>query len=367
MEYIFPDYYRHFQCTADQCQDTCCAGWQITVDKKSMNRYKLERGPYRWQLWRRIHWLSSTLKQRSDLRCAFLNEDNLCNMHTNLGPRSLCNTCRLYPRHMEEFEGVREVTLSISCPEVAKYLMNRREPVTFKVIKRHGEEAYEAFDPFLFSLLEDTREVMIGILQQRELSISVRMQLILDIAHNIQERIDQQNLFSCSEILEQYESPAASISIQKYLNNLSQNTKYTQIQKAFKFLNGMERLRANWTSILRETADRLYSGKSPRHWQVISYEFNSYIKTSGLPWDIQTEQLLVYFISTYFCGAVYDGNIYARAKMATTSVSLIEELLKCTWLRNEKELCIEDVSEMVYRYSREIEHSDKNLKRFFSC
>ena len=42
---------------------------------------------------------------------------------------------------------------------------------------------------------------------------------------------------------------------------------------------------------------------------------------------------------------------------------VIEELLMARWVKNEKRLDSEDVIETVYRFSREIEHSDKNLER----
>ena len=48
--------------------------------------------------------------------------------------------------------------------------------------------------------------------------------------------------------------------------------------------------------------------------------------------------------------------------MAIVSVDLIEEMLKVRWLRNDKMLDNEDVMDVVYRYSREVEHSDQNLK-----
>lgn len=40
-----------------------------------------------------------------------------------------------------------------------------------------------------------------------------------------------------------------------------------------------------------------------------------------------------------------------------------EQMLMARWMKNEKMLDSEDVIETVYRYSREIEHSDKNLER----
>lgn len=40
---------------------------------------------------------------------------------------------------------------------------------------------------------------------------------------------------------------------------------------------------------------------------------------------------------------------------------MIHELLLAQWLKNEKTLEMEDVIDTVYRYSRELEHSDPNL------
>lgn len=141
MLYTIPDYYQNFKCTADECEDTCCAGWQIAIDRKSLVRYGKVSGKFRRRLNRSIRWLEGTFKQGEGGRCAFLNEENLCDLYSALGKESLCRTCRLYPRHIEEFEGVREVTLSISCPEVARILLKKEEPArswnTRRKAKKH--------------------------------------------------------------------------------------------------------------------------------------------------------------------------------------------------------------------------------------
>ena len=105
MLYTVPDYYKEFTCIADQCEDTCCAGWQIVIDKKSLEKYKKIRGVYRGKILRSVNWFSGTFRQSKDKRCAFLNEDNLCDLYIHQGENSLCKTCKMYPRHVEEFEG----------------------------------------------------------------------------------------------------------------------------------------------------------------------------------------------------------------------------------------------------------------------
>ena len=52
-----------------------------------------------------------------------------------------------------------------------------------------------------------------------------------------------------------------------------------------------------------------------------------------------------------------------KVQMAVVSVLLIHELLLAQWLKNEKTLEMEDVIDTVYRYSRELEHSDPNLNK----
>ena len=45
MLYTVPHYYRKFQCTASACTDTCCAGWQIMIDDKSLRKYREDALP----------------------------------------------------------------------------------------------------------------------------------------------------------------------------------------------------------------------------------------------------------------------------------------------------------------------------------
>ena len=45
-------------------------------------------------------------------------------------------------------------------------------------------------------------------------------------------------------------------------------------------------------------------------------------------WEIWMEQLMVYFVFTYFCGAVYDENAYGKIKLAVVSTLLICEITR---------------------------------------
>ena len=168
MIYSYPDYYKKFRCIADKCPDTCCSDWQIVIDDESLEKYRNYAGEYRQTLHRNIQWEEGVFGHNRKGKCAFLRDDGLCDMYKHMGKDSLCTTCREYPRHTEEFENIREISLSLSCPEVARILMQKTEPVTF-VCEEDDEEEYEDddMDPKMeriTTILAIVAAVIIGIL-----------------------------------------------------------------------------------------------------------------------------------------------------------------------------------------------------------
>lgn len=373
MLYTYPDYYSDFHCIADACEDTCCAGWQIVVDERALRRYKQEEGPYKKKLHSSVNWNKKVFRQDREKRCAFLRKDNLCDMYRKLGAESLCKTCRLYPRHMEEFEDVREISLSLSCPEVARMLIARKEPVTFRSVERAGTEEYEDFEPFLYSMLLDARECLFEILQNRNLPMENRIMMSLGLAYDMENRVARGRLFECEDVFEKYRKQtwfsAAGRKADRYRKN--RKRRYLFSRAMFGNLRGLELLKKDWEYQLNETEILLFSygeegyGKIQKEfyqWMMLQKEGQ---QERDWDWEIFCEQLMVYFVFTYFCGAVYDGEIFVNVQMAVASVSILWDLLAVRWLKNEKNLDAEDVKELVYRYSREVEHSDENKKYFW--
>lgn len=360
---VYPDYYKQFTCIAGDCEDTCCAGWEIVIDPGSLRSYRQSDVLHK-RLLRDINWRKGAFRQCADGRCAFLREDGLCDLYRGLGPDALCRTCRSYPRHTEEFENVREITLSVSCPEVARILMNRMEPVHFLETEDGREEQYEEFDYFLYECLCDARTVMLQILQNRSLDIDVRLLLVLGIAHDIERRYRNGRLGETIDVLRRAQSPAmiqkAGRHIRKRLSDQKRN--YAIAKHRFYRMCDLERLRDDWDQLLIETQMLLYVQGASGYAQV-QREFREWCARWYPRLTVQLEQLAVYFISTYFVGAVYDGRIYAKADTAVTYVALLYDLFVARWLKNERDLNTEDVIELVYRFSREIEHSDPNLEK----
>lgn len=384
MLYVKPDYYNKFKCIADKCEATCCAGWQIVIDEASMERYEKEPGRYGEILRERIDWKEGVFKQDGCKRCAFLNLDNLCDMYKHLGEESLCVTCTNYPRHIEEFENQREITLAISCPEVARIILSQKEPVSFWEEEVESEdEEFEDFDPFFFSYLEDARAIMLTILQNRVLSISVRVALIQNMAEEMQEIIENAELFELADVFEKYEdedflaNAAARIQddVEVFHESASESFRYSKA--VFGRLYELEYLSDDWEPYLEECWEVLY-GKKAKGYQESHEKFRIWCTQQadenteniyGVPEEsekidikIILEQLLVYFIFTYFCGAVYDDNVIGKVKMSVDSVYIIYEMIAAMWMEQGQMISQKDIERIVYRYSRELEHSDLNLE-----
>ncbi len=80
-----------------------------------------------------------------------------------------CKTAGCIRGMWKIFEGLREISLSLSCPEAANLILGCEEPVRFLEAENPDRErTYEDFDFFLFTKLEDARTLIFQILQNRE-------------------------------------------------------------------------------------------------------------------------------------------------------------------------------------------------------
>jgi len=363
MIYTRPDYFNEFRCTADKCKDTCCAGWQIVIDKESLEKYKKIKGDYIWKVMTNVDWEEDCFRQDNDKRCAFLNPDNLCDLYKNQGEDSLCKTCRDYPRHTEEFDGVREVTLSVSCPEVARILMEHFSAVHF-VVEEHPEEEetldFGDFDPFLYSVIVDARTAMLGILQNRSIPWKERVVLVLGMAHDMQRRINRRELFECDRVIAKYKSEKSREYVHNYVAEKEAIEEEILAREMFPLIYDLELLREEWDALLHKSEEELFASEHVTFGE-LKREFQRW-KDLNPDVEIHLEQIMVYFLYTYFPGSVYDGQLFAKAQMAVYCTWMIELLWMARWAMNGKSIELYEMTELLYRFSREIEHSDENLE-----
>lgn len=346
MRYLKPHFYDNFCCIADRCPDTCCAGWQIVIDENSLEKYSCVEGGIGNRLLNSIDWEEGTFIQYNG-RCSCLNEENLCDLYQELGEDYLCQTCRMYPRHVEEYEGVREFSLSLSCPEAARMILECEEPLKFLVKETSQEETepYEEFDFLLYSGLCDIREVLFHIIQNRQENSQVRMKRCLEAGRLCQSEFDSGNFFEIDGKLRQIQES-------EYEGDALE---FDEKKSFFQVLFNLEILHDSWKEKLQKVYMHLY-GAGEECYHEIRKDF---ILDK---WEQYAEQLMMFFIYTYFCGAVYDERIASKIFLAVYSTEIIYDFCIARWVENEKTLKKEEVWEIAWQYAREIEHSDENLE-----
>lgn len=126
---LLPQYVSRFSCIGATCEDNCCTGWRVSIDKKTFNAYRQSNHPelaphFKKDVNRQRSQASDAHYARIILKpdtgaCPFM-EEHLCSIQKELTESYLSDTCHGYPRHTHHFAGIYEQSLSLSCPEAAR-------------------------------------------------------------------------------------------------------------------------------------------------------------------------------------------------------------------------------------------------------
>lgn len=134
-------YLEHFKCIGGTCEDNCCIGWSVEIDKQTFAKYKKLKDPPLAELIKETIYLNedsyndkvdyALVELKENKHCPFLNECRLCRIQAKFGEDYLSNVCATYPRLSNEINGVLEHSATISCPEVARLILGCREGILF--------------------------------------------------------------------------------------------------------------------------------------------------------------------------------------------------------------------------------------------
>ena len=123
-------YLTRFRCLGGECEDTCCQGWQIPIDRRQYAILEEAMGPSgRAALEAGVELeppAARTEQQHAHLRmteagtCPFLSAEKLCTIQLRHGQRALPAVCSTYPRLVARAGQRLEVWGSLSCPELAR-------------------------------------------------------------------------------------------------------------------------------------------------------------------------------------------------------------------------------------------------------
>ncbi|OMF61478.1 hypothetical protein BK139_06450 [Paenibacillus sp. FSL R5-0490] len=191
---LHPVYMKDFKCIGPECEDTCCASWTISIDKKSYKKYKKIANPSFQKKFKegikRIkdsnnsnenYYAKMKLDEKS--QCSFLTDDKLCGIQQQFGESYLCHTCSVYPRIINKLDDNIEKSGTVSCPEIARLALLNKEGIQFEIIE--VDKPYQKYNgelqsnDFKLNSLEhnywNIRFFIIEILQERSIKLWERL------------------------------------------------------------------------------------------------------------------------------------------------------------------------------------------------
>lgn len=312
------DYFHDFHCLAGACPHTCCAGWEVVLDEETALRYFQVPGALGEKL-RSVIQADAEGDFCFPLRggrCPFLNEENLCEIHLQLGEAATSVTCRSHPRFIEDYGAFREITLSAACPAANELLLGSREKLTFS--SWEDQERSEPADPWLEGLTA-LRTRMLSILTDRKAPLRRRLTDFLLLAWQAQALLDEEQGEALGDLARTWGPQALECGAGPGL-----------FPWARRVLGELEVLEADWRTLLRRGEET-----APARGD-----------------EALLERVACYFAFRHLLKAVNDGDLLGRAQLCVLAVLTVERLTPvCGGL-----------GEALRRFCQEIEHSEENVE-----
>ena len=381
---LVPEYYKKFECIGNKCEYTCCAGWTITVDKNTYEKYqrideksKKSKKPMFSPLNNNMVIRNKQDKKNyndnnyakinlADNSCPFLDENNLCEIYKELGPKNMPLTCKVYPRCQNTINDTYEISLTSSCPEVLRLALLNKEPMAFENIEIEENNILEHYEYRFYyddnskkeehKYFWDIRVASITILQDRRFFIVNRLILLGMMYKKIQKCIDDKNYEYIPDTIASFISSLEIRNNDDFGNMNINNIKQIQI----------------YDSLLYVIKDSLFNNMPPdKINQVIDFICNSTkengdtnIQKSKKIYEQYTKYEHSYILENFLVNEYFRllmpfykfENIMDSLVQLSTDYAYIQIFALAT-IDKESKLDIEEFSKILYMLSRTLIHN----------
>lgn len=203
---IYPSYIEKFKCIGGKCEDNCCIGWDIDIDKETFKKYhKVKDETMKKMFQKNVHNNKYCTNEDLDYgriklnkvkRCPFLDDENYCLIQGKFGEDYLSSVCTQFPRVLNKVDDHYEICLDSACPEASRIILGSKEKIEFKESERNlGKYTMSGVLNTRSSEFKDTpikyfkeiRDFSIKIVQNRNLNISSRLYVLGDFLNEIED------------------------------------------------------------------------------------------------------------------------------------------------------------------------------------
>ena len=359
-----PDYFEQFSCVAGDCLESCCINWKIDVDKLSFHKYREVKGEFGKYLNDRVvrdrkNGTDSDyaiIKLDENRRCSFLNDNNLCEIYINIGEKYLCNTCKQYPRYIYKYGDRYEITLTISCPEVARLILLREEPITFNMTEEEVPPANvkeQEYEEALHDILWDVRSLLIDIAQYRNIPTWKRMVFIKQVMDKVMQAVVDGTYSSnlLGVLISYVENEKSAAILEKAHTNRAGKRKLIESILQYRMDVGIDNI--NFNNRVEDVMTFFKNIDQLEQIDSLEMEYEEYIKEK----DYILENYMVYYIYANLLTTLWTGDTIKEIDLLIFNYVSIKYMLFIEWLNKKKELQPEDFINVIYSFSRGMEHN----------
>ncbi|MEW9124848.1 MAG: flagellin lysine-N-methylase, partial [Thermotaleaceae bacterium] len=237
------EYMKKFHCIGPACEDSCCIGWQVGLDKETYLKYKKVNNPqlkpFFDKMINRRHNKKSDeaygkIKMDKEDRCPFLDEKLLCKIHGTLGEESLSDTCALYPRNLRKIDGKFERSATMSCPEIGRLALLNPGGIGFEHIEEDTSTRIKLHSNFdteghLFinkpqRYFWDIRIFSLSLLQNRKYNLGERLIILGIVYQKVKALCDEKRIEDLAVMLETMNNMIESGNLRQELDKVPVNT-----------------------------------------------------------------------------------------------------------------------------------------------
>ncbi|MFD2615559.1 flagellin lysine-N-methylase [Paenibacillus gansuensis] len=380
LQILTADYISQFACIGSECEDTCCQGWKVDIDRQTYKKYMKLRDPELKEtmgksIKRNKNGAGDTnyayIQMDSNGSCPLLTKQGLCGIQLKHGEEYLSKVCSVYPKLNHVIDGRVERSGVVSCPEVARKALLNPNPMEFNVVE---EEVHEHHRPAIALTLNsgddeksffwDLRVFSIQLLQNRNYTIEDRLIILGMFYMECSEAIAEKNDDHIAQLIGDYshavdtgalngtlrEVPSVvgvQIELLKLLTDIVLQKKNKRYEECFnEFLMGLGFKRNESLSSITANYKKAYKDYYAEYFNSREYIYENY--------------LVNYVFSKLFPfstkGSVFDSYLmlvlhYALIKMQLIGIAAFN-----------KQLNDEIVIKLIQSFSRNFEHSEGVLR-----
>lgn len=385
----YPVYFEEFKCIGGKCEDSCCIGWNIDIDKVTFKRYFKVQDPEMKRMFQKNvqnnERCSSDdvdygiVKLKKDKRCPFLDEKNYCVIHSKLGEDYLSNVCTCFPRVTNKIDETYEMSLDVACPEAARLILLKEEGIKFinkeeelgkHIISAQINTNLKEVKNTPLKYFKEIRDFSIKIIQDRRFTISERLYSLGCFIEQLEEEIQNNN----NNIIKFIESYDVSLFAKSYsdddLNLLLGNSNMNYIIQIELFRKMLKILRVDKeveSFRFKEYTSRMLNGYSFGEGENIKYKSEFYIKAFE-EYNEKYFDKYSYILENYLVNFIYNNmfpfnevlSFFDSYMMLIIRVSFIRFYLVRLYLNNKEEN-YENIVDFIQVFSKTIEHHKSYL------